>query len=248
MEKRTQGIGQLIQVGELFRRELLRYSKDAAESLDKSITENEKFSAEICYTSKAAEEVRNWAWKVALMYIDFITIEPGIEEFRVPPFQPLSLSYERFTNALHDGYDHLNNDEESAARALDRVGISWFRNVPNADGYKIPLPLVGTHAKNFFPDFVAIGQKTIWFIEPKGNHLLSDAIRDKLINNIHLPDGRVTKIILIAKGKFEHVDGKLLEKNKTEGITLIRKRGIGAKDIAQRYDDYSSCFRDILKE
>jgi hypothetical protein len=54
------------------------------------------------------------------------------------------------------------------------------------------------------------------------------------------------KVIFIVKGKLEFVDEKPFEKSKIEGVTLIRKRGV--KAIARPYDDYFSCFQDILKD
>src|SRR5207248_7055494 len=94
------------------------------------------FRSEICYASEAAKHVRSLALEVASIYLDHVAIEPGLEEFVVPPFQPSSTAYTRFSNSFHDGYDGLNPNEEEAAEALAALNYTWFRNLPNADGYR----------------------------------------------------------------------------------------------------------------
>jgi len=245
--KNTQGFGQMITMGELFRKELHRLAKDAAETLDGELTKTEKFCAEICYGSEAAKHVRSLALDIAKTYLDHVAIETGIEEFTVPPFQLSSATYNKYNNSLHDGYDGLNSNEEDAANALDILGYHWFRNLPNADGYKIPLPLITINAKNFFPDFIVFGKKTIWCIDPKGGHLLNDAISDKLVENIRLTDNLTMKVILLTKGEVKIVDGKLMPLNK-RGVTLLGKRGPRSVQFIKYYKDCFSCFEEILTE
>src|SRR5947209_4579940 len=140
-------------MGDFFRKELLRLTRDAAEALDNDLTSKGKFSSEICYTSEAARQIRNYALDIARIYIEHVSIEPGLEEYILSPFQPSSSAYKRFSHSLHEGYDGLNPNEEEAAEALDALGYPWFRNLPNASGYKIPLPIVSINGKNFYPDF-----------------------------------------------------------------------------------------------
>ena len=246
-ERRRQGIGQVMQVGEIFRKELLRKAKDAAESIDGQFTYDEKFAVEVCYSSVAANDVRTFAEQVARLYLDFVVIEPGIEMYTIPPFQPSSSLQHQFSNALHTAYDELNSDEEHTAKALDQLGHPWFRNVPNGSGYKIPLPLSGTYTQNFYPDFVVLGKKTIWCVEPKGAHLLTDAIQNKLIGNIRLENGLTMKVFLVVKGTYDKVDNKIEPKNK-EGVTLLRRIGTRADLVLEQYPDYSTCFRETLQE
>ncbi|MEO8891652.1 MAG: DEAD/DEAH box helicase family protein [Coleofasciculaceae cyanobacterium] len=247
LKKKTQGLGQMIKIGDLFRKELFRLSKDAAEALDDNFTNNGKFCSEICYISQAAKEVRSLAMKVADTYAQFIAIEPGIEEFIVPEFQPSSLAYKRFNNSLHEGYDALNPDEVKVAEAIDSLGYPWFRNLPNADGYKIPLPLVSLNARNFFPDFIVLGKKTIWCIDPKGWHLLSNAIRDKLVENIKLDNNLLMKVVLISRGNIQ-INGDKQTVVSKKGATLLWKRGPRSIQFLGYYEDYLSGLQDVLVE
>jgi type III restriction enzyme len=54
-----------------------------------------------------------------------------------------------FENALHDGYDGLNQMEREFAQALDATGLRWFRN-PSRSGYNIPLISLG-RIRKFLP-------------------------------------------------------------------------------------------------
>lgn len=243
--KQTQGIGQRIVVGELFRRELLRTAKDAAEALDIKVMDNEKFNIDVCYASRAATEVRDLVKSIADLYLDYVTIEPGMEEYSISPFQLSSSSFVPFVHALHSGYDGLNYDEVEAANALDTLGYPWFRNLPDSTGYKIPL--ASTHTKGFFPDFIVFGKKTIWCVEPKGEHLLTDAIRDKLISSIKLDDGRALRIVIVVRGTWENRGNEIVPRDK-KGITVITRRGTRGTLIANWYEDYQDCFKKILKE
>jgi type III restriction enzyme len=245
LKKKLLGVGQMVKMGDLFRKELSRLSKDAAEALDDNFTNSGKFSSEICYTSQAAKEVRSLALKVAETYAQFIAIEPGIEGFIVPPFQPSSSRFIRFNNSLHEGYDGLNAEEVKVAEAIDALGFHWFRNLPNADGYRIPLPLISINARNFFPDFIVFGEKTIWCIDPKGWHLLNSAIRDKLVENISLDSKQVMKVVLLSKGKVQ-INGDKYAVVSKKGATLLWKRGPRSIQFVEYYEDYVAGLRDVL--
>lgn len=85
-------------------------------------------------------------------------------------------------NAFHaDGYNNLNTDERDVARALSSISdCQWMRNPTSAKGYSIPILCKETGAANFFPDFIAIHDGRVLFIDPKGEHLLKDALASKM--------------------------------------------------------------------
>jgi len=86
----------------------------------------------------------------------------------------------QFSNGMHREYNGLNSFEVEVAEALDTLGMQWCRN-PAKTGYGIPIPVIGEGTSNFYPDFLLWSDKCLWAIDPKGAHLVNDAIHTKLM-------------------------------------------------------------------
>jgi len=86
---------------------------------------------------------------------------------------------ETFKNALHEGYDDLNDFERRFARALDDTGRPWVRN-RSQTGYKIPLISLGPTVW-FFPDFLVWAGDTVICVDTKAGHIVEGDGRRKLL-------------------------------------------------------------------
>lgn len=86
---------------------------------------------------------------------------------------------ETFKNALHEGYDGLNDLEHRFARSLDETGLVWARN-RSQTGYKIPLVTLGQTVW-FFPDFLVWSNDTVICVDTKGSHIVEGDGRRKLL-------------------------------------------------------------------
>jgi superfamily II DNA or RNA helicase len=129
----------------------------------------------------------------------------------------------KYKNALHAEYNGLNEFEAAVADALDKLGNDWCRN-PSKTGYGIPIPVLGEGTTDFYPDFLLWGKKnTVWAIDPKGKHLLKDAIQTKLHGLADIPDmpDRI-RVALIVEGNYDS-DGRNVTRRGKSGCTLIWK-------------------------
>ncbi|UFH54793.1 hypothetical protein [Spirosoma sp. KNUC1025] len=135
----------------------------------------------------------------------------------------------KYTNALHEEYNGLNPFEVKLADVLDELGLEWCRN-PSKIGYSIPIPEIGEGTVNFYPDFLLWSKKSLWAIDPKGSHLMNDAIRTKLMGVSDVEDLPIKiRIAFLVEG--EYVTGtdnrpKYLGK---QGYSLIFKQSTGVK-------------------
>lgn len=134
-----------------------------------------------------------------------------------------------YKNALHEEYNGLNPFEAKLADALDTLNMDWCRN-PSKTGYGIPIPEVGEGTTNFYPDFLLWSGKCLWAIDPKGKHLLNDAIRTKLMGVSDVDDMPLKiRVAFVVEGKWElGVDNRPKQVNK-EGCTLIIKQNTGPR-------------------
>lgn len=154
-------------------------------------------------------------------------------KYEVKPFNLVSLDLQTdddgkreryrvraFTNSLHDEYNGLNPFEVKLAEALDTLGLDWCRN-PSKTGYGIPIPEVGEGTTNFYPDFLLWTSKCLWAIDPKGAHLLNDAIRTKLMGVSDVEDMPLKiRVAFVVEGKWEIIDNRPKQMAKG-GCTLI---------------------------
>ena len=134
-----------------------------------------------------------------------------------------------FENALHREYNGLNPFEVQVAEALDSLDMEWCRN-PSRTGYGIPIPEIGEGTTNFYPDFLLLTPDCVWAIDPKGAHLASDAIRNKLMN-VSDVDGLPLKIrvALVLDGEYELGANDRPKPRSKNGCTLIVKRNVGVR-------------------
>ena len=128
-----------------------------------------------------------------------------------------------FTNALHREYNGLNPFEMKIAEALDTLGMEWCRN-PSKTGYGIPIPEIGQGTTNFYPDFLLWSSTCLWAIDPKGAHLINDAIHKKLmgvsdINGLPLK----IRVALVLEGEYVLANERPQQQS-MDGCTLIFKR------------------------
>lgn len=148
-----------------------------------------------------------------------------------------------FSNALHPEYNGLNAFELEIAEALDGTGLSWCRN-PSKTGYGIPIPEIGEGTTNFYPDFILWTDKCLWAIDPKGAHLINDAIFSKLmgisdINEIPLK----IRVALVLHGNYIlGPNGRPMQQGK-EGCTLIYKRNVGVR--AKYFSSAAALVKDL---
>lgn len=112
---------------------------------------------------------------------------------------------ESFENALHEGYDGLNELERRFARALDETGLPWARN-RSQTGYKIPLVSLGQTVW-FFPDFIIWAGDAVICVDTKGEHIVeSDARRKLLAIKPHAKVPTTVEVKFVTEGTWK-VDG-----------------------------------------
>jgi type III restriction enzyme len=135
----------------------------------------------------------------------------------------------QFKNSLHHEYNGLNPFEVAIAEALDSLGRDWCRN-PSKTGYGIPIPEIGQGTTNFYPDFLLWSPSCLWAIDPKGAHLMTDAIFNKLMGVSDVDDLPLkVRVALIVEGQYEiGASGRPQERGK-DGCTLIWKRNVGVR-------------------
>lgn len=134
-----------------------------------------------------------------------------------------------YQNALHAEYNGLNPFEAKLADALDTLNMDWCRN-PSKTGYGIPIPEVGEGTTNFYSDFLLWSGKCLWAIDPKGKHLLSDAIRTKLMGVSDVDDMPLKiRVAFVVEGKWELGADHRPEQVGKDGCTLIVKQNTGPR-------------------
>lgn len=161
----------------VFRRQVARQYTRALGPMN---TEDPKFDAKVGVGSTAYKELAAKANEAVNSYLEYAivrTTKPnpylvGAALVRRDDMVP-------FNNALHEGYDRLNSLELHFAHALDKTGMTWARN-PSQTGYKIPLVTLGT-TENFFPDFLVWTEGAVVCIDTKGDHLIEEDARRKLL-------------------------------------------------------------------
>ena len=89
----------------------------------------------------------------------FKLISPDISE--VPPTSREKYKVRRYKNSIHPEYNGMSSFEVEVADALDTLGHPWCRNPANKDGYRIPIPELGSDTIWFYPDFLLWTDDTI---------------------------------------------------------------------------------------
>lgn len=113
-----------------------------------------------------------------------------------------------FTNGLYSRYTGFNKFESNFAKALDKIGFTWHRN-PSNGGFSIPLLSEGDTGA-FYPDFIVWKKNTIYCLDTKGGHLISDAVARKLFDIKE--DGKTRVLVrFITEGKQTELRGKAIK-------------------------------------
>jgi type III restriction enzyme len=176
--------------------------KSYGKALNLCDIEDVKFDALIEYNSRAAEHMRESANKVVSAYLDnSIVIQNFANPIEVPPINVDLSKLVKFKNSLHDGYSDLNSFEREFAIALDRSKKLWFRNPPRGL-YEIPILSKGS-TKNFNPDFVVWGEKSVILVDTKGDHLIVEDSDRKLFHMSKVGKGPEVFLKLITRGKWD---------------------------------------------
>lgn len=153
------------------------------------------------FAVKLAAEIVNAYYQLAELVYE--TLNPfHFGTMRVPKKAP------SFTNGLYERYSGFNKFELEFAEELDKTGDTWHRN-PSSGGFHIPLLSEGD-TSSFFPDFIVWKGKSIYCLDTKGGHLLSDAVARKLFD---IQDDGKGKILVrfISEGKQNELRGKALK-------------------------------------
>ncbi|WP_166880622.1 hypothetical protein [Salinibacterium sp. ZJ450] len=118
-----------------------------------------------------------------------------------------------YNNSVHRGYAGLNSEETRFALALDESGLRWARN-PDRLGYGIDLVTPGPTQK-FYPDFLLWTANRVVCIDTKGQHLVHETAKRKLLNTRYPGVGPRLDIQFVSLGQY---NGKL-EKRGSDGAT-----------------------------
>ncbi|CDQ45687.1 DEAD/DEAH box helicase family protein [Mycolicibacterium neoaurum] len=161
----------------VFRREVARRYRPALMVMN---TDTEKYDAKVGVGSSAYASLTESAADAVDEYLRHAIVK----QLKPKPYTIGSTLVRRggmdtFKNALHEGYDGLNELERRFARAVDETGFPWARN-RSQTGYKIPLVTLGQTVW-FFPDFLIWVDEKVLCVDTKGHHLVESDARRKLL-------------------------------------------------------------------
>lgn len=126
-----------------------------------------------------------------------------------------------FRNAIHDGYSGLNKLELDFATAIDRKRLPWARN-PSRTQFGIPILKLGK-SLTFYPDFLVWRGSTVYAIDTKGDHLITEDAWRKLFDIEQIGGGAKVVIRLVTEGEW--TDEPTHRSN--QGFTVWLPRGGG---------------------
>ncbi|MBS1629381.1 MAG: DEAD/DEAH box helicase family protein [Bacteroidetes bacterium] len=211
------------------------------------VKENPKLKKKMQFGSEAMTQISDRLTTIQEKLNNEFRLEyEADEEYTVPPFTLVSPDYmaddltrreryrvRKYKHALHKEYNGLNGFEVAVADALDTLGLDWCRN-PSRTGYGIPIPEIGAGTSTFYPDFLLWTRKCIWAIDPKGAHLLKDAVRTKLLGVSDVEDmPQRIRVAFIVAGEYE-ISQDRPQKVSSTGFTVILKENVGMR--ARHYD------------
>lgn len=223
----------------VFQREVRRRFSRA---LEVASTADDKFNAKVGLGSQAYEHIADVAHKVVNAYLDHVAlVQRKMDPYVVGPVLAHEEEVEPFKNAIHEGYDGLNDLERDFSRAIDRAGVPWCRNPPRT-GYGIPLITLGS-TSTFYPDFLIWNGADVLAIDTKGAHLLLEAAGRKLLS-IRTPPTATTKLSIkfVTKGRFN----SQVQQEDREGFTLWSRREDGSL-LATHYDSLDEVVESLVQ-
>jgi type III restriction enzyme len=185
-----------------------------------------KFDALVEFNSPAADQIRKAAREIVDTYIEHSEI---VQDSSDNPYKPGRIYVDEnnlveFRNSIHDGYSDLNDFELEFARELDKTKRVWCRNLPQS-GFGIPLlNSLDPKSSMFYPDFLVWADQYIIAIDPKGKHLLDQAIRDKLFEMVKIEEeGPELLVRILSRGKWV-MAGTQPNRQSTGGFTVWMKK------------------------
>lgn len=184
----------------IFRREVSRRYRPALTVMS---AEQPKFDAKVGVGSPAFASLTDDAASAVEEYLRYAVIK----QLKPNPYGVGSTlvrvgSMDRFDNALHEGYDGLNDFERRFARALDGTGLTWARN-RSQTGYRIPLVTLGSTAW-FFPDFLVWAGDTVLCVDTKNEALIESDARRKLLSiQPHKLVSTTVQVKFVTTGKWK---------------------------------------------
>lgn len=221
----------------VFQREVSRRYRLALTVMD---TDRQEFDAKIGVGSRAYASLADNAAEAVDEYLRHAVLK----QLKPKPYEIGSAlvrrgSMETFKNALHEGYDGLNDFERRFARALDDTGVTWARN-RSQTGYRVQLVSLGQTIW-FFPDFLAWAGETVICIDTKGGHLVESDARRKLLSiQPHKDVSTTVQVKFVTEGTWKTdgtPDGK-------DGFS-VWELGSGQALRAIPYDDLESVVKAL---
>lgn len=204
----------------LFNRALRRFHRDVAAAIT---LDDPKWDVKIGIGSPAAEALEGVAEKVGLAFVTNSWAEVADdddEDYIVGNALVREKGFRPFDNAVHEGYDGLNDLEKEFAGVLDKTGNTWCRN-PSKSGYGVPIVRKrGNDA--FYPDFIVWAHGDVYLVDTKGGHLLEDA-KHKLIRIRQSPGRPKLHIRFVTQARLDHRGEEVAK----EGLTVISYRPDG---------------------
>ena len=166
-----------------------------------------KFDVRVQVQSKADKQVDSLSKEVVGAFFQLADLSYESEEPFIFGTLRVPKKAKTFSNGLYERYNGFNKFELSFAIALDEEGSTWHRN-PSSGGFYIPLLSEGNTAA-FYPDFIVWKNNTIYCLDTKGGHLLSDAVARKLFD---IKEDNIIKLQVrfISEGKQSELRGKAL--------------------------------------
>lgn len=204
-------------------------------------TDTEKFDARVGVGSIAYTNLADHAAEAVTAYLDHAVVK----QLKPKPYEIGSTLVRRgsmttFKNALHEGYDDLNQFELRFARALDETGLPWARN-RSQTGYKIPLVSLGPTVW-FFPDFLVWSGDKVLCVDTKGSHLVETDARRKLLAIEPHKDVKTTvEVKFVTEGSWK-VDGTAEGKDGYSVLALGSDRNL--KSV--HFDDLEDLAKSFL--
>lgn len=224
----------------VFRREVSRRYRPALTVID---TDAPKFDAKVGVGSNAYVGLIDDAAEAVNEYLRHAVVK----QLKPKPYEIGSTlvrpgTMETFKNALHEGYDGLNDLELRFARALDETGLPWARN-RSQTGYKIPLVTLGQTVW-FFPDFIVWSGTKVLCVDTKGEHLIEADARRKLLSvRPHKNVPTTIEVKFVTPGTWK-TDGT---PDSGDGYS-VWSLGSGQSLLALPHEDLESVVKTFLPE
>lgn len=189
----------------VFRREVSRRYKPALMVMD---TDAKKFDAKVGVGSSAYQALSDDAAKAVDEYLRTAVVkQQKPKPYVIGDTLARVSGMVTFKNALHEGYDGLNDLELRFARAIDETGLPWARN-RSQTGYRIPLVSLGSTVW-FFPDFLIWSGDVVYCVDTKNQALVEGDSRRKLLTiRPHKDVSTTVEVRFVTDGTWK-ADGTL---------------------------------------